>query len=244
MGISEFILYLIGIVVAVYVLCSIINKGMMKDEELIGEDPIDDRTVSAVPGESNTQESADIRNVSVRIDNNGCNVHDINTGEGVEPENKRIMEENKNKREWYTQELLIETLRNMGCRPSKEEDGDIYVEYQGAGFSIEADEVSPFATFRFLFWYEFSSYNIDAFSTMQKIVNNANCALNISVFYTINKDSDTVYIHSSKRVLFIPQIPKIDNYMHSVFRELFYSRQYVSNALDRVLYDDFSDEND
>lgn len=141
-----------------------------------------------------------------------------------------------------TKKLLVETLRGMGCEPEDDGNGEFMVEYQGAYFRMHIEPSSPFITVLFLFWYEFSSYDIDMFSVMQKAVNDANRIYSTTVFYVVDKDSETVYLHSTKQVIFIPQIPRKNEYLRSVFRDLFFSRQFVYSALSKAQSDEADDD--
>lgn len=138
----------------------------------------------------------------------------------------------------HTKEFLKETLRNIGCRFEEGEEGSVMFEYQGAYFTVSAKDKSPFILIVFFHWYEFSSYDIDKFSAMQKSVNEANRGYNASVFYEVDKERDMVYIHSLRHFIFIPEIPYIESYLRSMLREFFYSRQFVCNALDKLDDDD------
>jgi len=82
-----------------------------------------------------------------------------------------------------------------------------------------------------LFFYEFSSYDIEKFAAMQKVINDANSRFDGTVIYAVNKENETVYLHSIRSLLFIQQIPGIEGYLHNILQDLFRIRNFVCLAL-------------
>jgi len=140
---------------------------------------------------------------------------------------------------WNTKELVIETLREMGCYFEKAdgEENAIIFEYQGGMFVVSLKDELPHIGIDFRFWYDFSMYDVEKMALMQKVINNVNSFLFCSVLYTVDKEKETVNLHSRVQILFIPQIPKINKYLSAILRDLFRSRNLVCSELDKITDD-------
>ena len=138
----------------------------------------------------------------------------------------------------HTKELIMRTLRAIGCNPSvKEEDEDqIEFEYQGGRFSIIAFDTSAFAYLFFVWWYNSPLDNIDALSAIQKAVNKANCRyIGCNVMYTFKQDENLVGVHSRSQLLFTPEVPHLDDYLVSKLQEMFRVRHDVVHDIQNEL---------
>lgn len=150
-------------------------------------------------------------------------------GDDVESENVNMELQQMN-----TKELVIDTLKKLGCKPKEDDDGRLHFDYQEGHFVISYSDTSYRISIDFLFWYEFSTYDIDQFSRMQKAVNKANSRGTCNVYYAVNKETETVYLHSSISLLFVPQIPRLDDYLRAALRDLFKSRYLVYNEIKEI----------
>lgn len=141
---------------------------------------------------------------------------------------------------WKTKELVVETLREIGCNPEEADDEEnaIIFEYQDGMFVVLLKDELPHIGIDFRFLYEFSVYDVEKFALMQKVINDVNSVLFCSVFYSVNKETETVYLHSRVRILFIPQIPMINEYLSMILKDLFRSRYLVCKELDKITGDE------
>ena len=133
-----------------------------------------------------------------------------------------------------TKELVIDTLKKIGCKPEEDDDGRLHIDYQEGYFVILCSDTSTWICVDFPFWYECSTYDIDQFSRMQKAVNEANRRGLCNVYYAVNKETETVYLHSTIFLLFVPQIPRLDDYLRAAFIDLFKSRYFVYNEIKEI----------
>ena len=129
-----------------------------------------------------------------------------------------------------TVNLVYEVLRKIGCEPAEEKQiGDeyyVYFNYQGETFLIIAKRDTKWINVYDLWWYSLSSYkDIEEFSILRKLINEENKNGSYIVFYTINNENEQIDVHTKKNVLFIPQIPDIDQYLISVLQ--YFSRRNV-----------------
>lgn len=133
-----------------------------------------------------------------------------------------------------TKNLLIDTLKKIGCRPKEDNEGRILFDYQEGHFVIQYSDTSYWISVDFPFWYEFSTYDIDQFARMQKAVNEVNSGGSCNVYYAVNKETETVYLHSSMILPFVPQIPDLDDFLRAALKALFVSRYFVCNKLEKT----------
>lgn len=137
-----------------------------------------------------------------------------------------------------TVNLVYEVLRKIGCEPAEEKQiGDeyyVYFNYQGETFLIIAKRDTKWINVYDLLWYSLSSYkDIEEFSILRKLINEENKNGSYIVFYTINNENEQIDVHTKKNVLFIPQIPDIDQYLISVFQYFFETKRNIFIELEK-----------
>ena len=129
-------------------------------------------------------------------------------------------------------------LRKIGCEPAEEKQiGDeyyVYFNYQGETFLIIAKRDTKWINVYDLWWYSLSSYkDIEEFSILRKLINEENKNGSYIVFYTINNENEQIDVHTKKNVLFIPQIPDIDQYLISVLQYFFETKRNIFIELEK-----------
>lgn len=129
-----------------------------------------------------------------------------------------------------TGQLLIETLKKLNCIPQKGDNDELCFEYQEFSFHIRYN-TSAFIDIYFPYWMEISSYDIDKFSIMRECINDAQLTFSCKVIYYLDTETNTVSVHSTARILFIKEIPQIEDYLRSILHDLFYSRNFVSSRM-------------
>ena len=137
-----------------------------------------------------------------------------------------------------TVNLVYEVLRKIGCEPAEEKQiGDeyyVYFNYQGETFLIIAKRDTKWINVYDLWWYSLSSYkDIEEFSILRKLINEENKNGSYIVFYTINNENEQIDVHTKKNVLFIPQIPDIDQYLISVLQYFFETKRNIFIELEK-----------
>ena len=149
--------------------------------------------------------------------------------------NDRVMENNEthmnNKPE--TKNLAYSILRQMGCTPEETEDGRIRLEFQGITFLMEAVDECLFVNLIWPWCHSFSSYDIDEFARVRKVVNEINMNSSCSVFYIPNPESDEVAVHIKKHFLLTPQIPNVEEYMKVMFRSFFVAQRDLVTEIEK-----------
>ena len=137
-----------------------------------------------------------------------------------------------------TVDVVYEVLRKIGCEPAEEKQiGDeyyVYFNYQGETFLIIAKRDTKWINVYDLWWYSLSSYkDIEEFSILRKLINEENKNGSYIVFYTINNENEQIDVHTKKNVLFIPQIPDIDQYLISVLQYFFETKRNIFIELEK-----------
>lgn len=77
-------------------------------------------------------------------------------------------------------------------------------------------------------------YDIDEFSRLRKAVNESNLNNSVTAVYTIDKESSTVNVHSKSVILFIPQIPDIENYLRLELNEFFRVHNAMNSEMNKL----------
>lgn len=133
--------------------------------------------------------------------------------------------------------LVLCTLRKIGCEPETEEQGNlmwVYFTYQGEKFAIECNDSCRFIVIYDTWWYQMSVYSdVEDIANLHKVINLANQHANCIVIHTVNDEMEQIGVHSRRNILFIPQIPEIDQYLLSVLNDFFKVQRYVMTELEK-----------
>lgn len=119
-----------------------------------------------------------------------------------------------------TRQLALKTIEKIGCEPQYTEEGRIRFEYQGIVFLMETANDCAFINLIWPWCHSFSKFDIDEFARVRQVVNDINLHGVASVVYTIS-DSDDVALHIRKNLLFVPEIPHIDDYLKLILNGFF-----------------------
>lgn len=133
--------------------------------------------------------------------------------------------------------LILCTLRKIGCEPETEEQDDlrrVYFTYQGERFAIECNDSCRFIVIYDTWWHQMSVYSdVEDIANLHKVINLANQHASVTVIHTVNQEIEEIGVHSRRNILFIPQIPEIDQYLVSVLNEFFKVQRYVVTELEK-----------
>ena len=123
-------------------------------------------------------------------------------------------------------ELFLNMLTNMGIKYEIDEEGDfICFEYQGMEFDAIEDKGNKFITLRYIN-LEYHGETEDLIRR-RRIINNVSKTSNV-VIYT--KSGLTFY---NRNILFIKEIPEIEDYLRSQLQEVILAYEMVSEALQK-----------
>ena len=75
--------------------------------------------------------------------------------------------------------------------------------------------------------------DVEDIANLHKVINFANQHANCTVIHTVNQEIDEIGVHSRRNMLFIPQIPEIDQYLVSVLNDFFKVQRFVVTELEK-----------
>ena len=136
-----------------------------------------------------------------------------------------------------TRDLFLETLTKIGCQyelPEDEEDGRIMFAYQGEHFLVNATNNGWYIHIHDPYWEHVELYDIDDFARLKKVINGSNLNNCVTTVYTIDEAGKTADVHCKSTILFVPQIPHIEDYLRVELNEFFRAHQYVHNEMAKL----------
>lgn len=133
--------------------------------------------------------------------------------------------------------LVLTTLRKIGCDPETEVRNNLnyaYFTFQGEKYMIESNDTCKFITIYDTWWHSISVYSdVEEIANLHKTINLVNQYVNCTLLYTTNKDIEEIGVHSRRTILFIKEIPEIDNYLICVLNDFFKAQRLVLTELEK-----------
>ena len=145
---------------------------------------------------------------------------------------KTLMENNKG-----TRDLFLETLAKIGCQYEfADEEGDdrIFFAYQGEHFFVNATNEGWYIHIYDTHWGHVELYDIEEFARLKKAINGSNLNNSVMTVYTIDEAGSNVDVHCKSTILFVPQIPRIEDYLRLELNEFFRAHRYVGNEMEKL----------
>ncbi len=133
-----------------------------------------------------------------------------------------------------TRSLVLNVLNRIGCEPTEEDDLNIRFTYQGENFLIESRDDIAYINILDVWWYQLSTYcDVEEFARLQKVINAANRDGSYTVLYTISKEAELIGVHTKKNMLFVPEIPYIEQYLTNTLEGFFRTQRYVLTEIEK-----------
>ena len=182
-------------------------------------------------------------NMWKRLDNGNEETHSAvtetmneTTTEPLKTEKMEMTEQNEKMVITRTRDLFLQTLTNIGCQYEigEGEDDRIMFAFQGENFVADATNEGCYVHLWDTFWGQVELYDIDEFTRLRKAVNAANINCATTTVYSINEAGSSVDVHSKKSILFLPQIPQIENYLRSELSDFFRAHQIVGYEMAKM----------
>lgn len=145
-------------------------------------------------------------------------------------QNNKVKEEIK---DIPTRNLLLKVLEEMDCQPEKDENERIRFQYQGVMFLAEATNESKFVSIIWAWCHSVYRFDIDEFSRVRKVLNELNNSSGCALFYQNYEETDEIGIHISKHLLFISDIPKLNEYLRSMLSMFFRTQQQLQIRVEK-----------
>lgn len=127
-----------------------------------------------------------------------------------------------------TRDLFLDTLTRIGCQYELGEGDDIIFGYQGEQFLVKANNNNHFIHIYDTYWGHVELYNVEDLSRLKKAINVSNLSNSVTAVYTVNEAGGTVDVHSKMAILFISEIPAIDDYLRMELNEFFRAHETIS----------------
>lgn len=139
------------------------------------------------------------------------------------PQNEPISED--------TQQLLMDTLRELGCQPEIDERGNVNFRYQGESFYA-------ISFGKFLRIWDLPFMNINVLDTrmplMLEAINSVNREFGpVVIMREPDKDGDRS-IASRMDFVFIPQLPNLPNYIESILSLFFDIKHKLHEEINKL----------
>lgn len=130
-----------------------------------------------------------------------------------------------------TQQLMVSTLKQIGCQPTVNDDDTVAVTYQGENFLID------FGGLYAQIWdLEWAGINVNdpELPKVREAVNHTNFSFGPTVVMTLPDERGTMYFHSRMGILLHPEIPDIDIYLRSSLDMFFRAKDSVRQNFQQI----------
>lgn len=153
--------------------------------------------------------------------------------ESAEQTHKQIedsmKEEQENKPD--TLGLMFRTLSNLGCQPTKNEDGTLSVSYQGENFHMEFGGM--YARVWDPMWAGIKADDPDM-PKIREAVNAANFNFGPTVVLTAPNDEGIIGFHSRRDIMLHPACPDNEPFVKSVLDSFFDAKEQVRSNFQQI----------
>lgn len=133
-----------------------------------------------------------------------------------------------------TEELILSTLKKMGCNPEKNEDGNIGFMYQGDDFYLSFQDEVPFVMIWYPWWGTINADN-PVLPYLKEVIN----AINISSFITTvfmaeNEGDKEIGIHSHCHTFFTESVLEPEEHLKLILDSFFDTRNAIKENIDKL----------
>lgn len=135
-----------------------------------------------------------------------------------------------------TRDLFLETLTKIGCQYEIGEGDDdrIFFAFQGEYFFVSAKNDWQYIQIWDTNWWHVELYDIDEFARLKKAINRSNLNNSVVTVYTIDEEGKNVDVHCKSIILFVSQIPELENYLRLELNEFFRAHQFVGHEMAKL----------
>ena len=133
-----------------------------------------------------------------------------------------------------TEELVISTLKKMGCNPEKNEDGNIGFMYQGDDFYLSLQEDVLFVMIWYPWWGTINTDN-PVLPYLKEIINAVNISSFITtVFMAENEGDKEIGIHSHCHTFFTENALEPEEHLKLILDSFFDTRNAIKENIDKL----------
>ncbi len=127
--------------------------------------------------------------------------------------------------------LMLNTLSNIGCQPTKNPDGTLSVQYQGENFHIEFGGM--YARVWDPMWAGIKAYDPDL-PQVREAVNAANFNFGPTVVLTTPNDDGVIGFHSRRDIMLHPACPDNVPFVKAVLDSFFDAKEQVRQSYQQL----------
>lgn len=132
-----------------------------------------------------------------------------------------------------TQELVIRTLKKIGCQPEINEEGHVSFKYQGDDFYIVAEEENRFIMIWNPWWGSISNDN-EALPFLKEIINLSNVNSLVTTVYMADEDEKTIGLHSHCHTFFSPVEAEPDEHLKMLLDYFFDTHNTIKDNMNQL----------
>ena len=132
-----------------------------------------------------------------------------------------------------TNDLLISTLKKIGCQPEMNEEQQICFKYQGEDFYIAAEEENRFIMIWNPWWGCINADN-EAFPVLKEIINLANVKSIVTTVYMMDEDGKTVGLHSHCHTYFSPNEGELEEHLKMLLDFFFDIHNFIKDNMNQI----------
>jgi len=130
-------------------------------------------------------------------------------------------------------QLLEKVLNSMELNFGYDEDNIVIFKIDGDFFRILISDDGKFLFLQQIYWYEAPMGDIENLELIKRAVNYLNRTTTIKYVYSFNEEQNTVNLHSMLDMLWIPEIPELDQYLWVALSNLTKSHQGFYDLMDQ-----------
>ena len=129
-----------------------------------------------------------------------------------------------------TRDLVIETLKKVGCQPEVDDKDNICFKYQGESLYVSADNNFKFITIWDPWWIAMDLTDADV-ETVKEAVNMVNTDLPLAhIIYSIDKENGKLGVHTRCDTVFTDELPQLDDLVKSLMEHFFMAHDRLKQA--------------
>lgn len=179
--------------------------------------------------EERMEQNAD--NDNLQYDDAVNSIHDA-ARESAEQTHKQIGDSMKHEQNQPdTLGLMFRTLSNLGCQPTKNEDGTLSVSYQGENFHMEFGGM--YARVWDPMWAGIKADDPDM-PKIREAVNAANFNFGPTVVLTAPNDEGIIGFHSRRDIMLHPACPDNEPFVKAVLDSFFDAKEQVRSNFQQI----------
>ena len=141
------------------------------------------------------------------------------------------MENQKEQNQPDTLDLMFKTLNNLGCQPTKNDDGTLTVSYQGENFHMEFGGM--YARVWDPMWAGIKADDHDM-PKIREAVNATNFNFGPTVVLTAPDDEGVVGFHSRRDIMLHPACPDNEPFVKAVLDSFFDAKEQVRSNFQQI----------